>query len=231
MQTFSINNIKVYPFTSTDQLIDYVDSAKGILVAINAEKVINANESLVKIINGNIGYCDGYGAVMVAHRDGHESALRIPGCELWLEIIRRFHLTKSFFLIGSTSEIINETVSKLREEFPGVNIAGWCDGFFSKESEASLIERIVKTKPDIVFVAMGSPKQELLMQRMKEVHPAIYQGLGGSFDLYVGNFKRAPKFLQSHGCEWLWRFFAQPRRICRLSPYFKFAYRYCCNDL
>ncbi|MCM1138853.1 MAG: WecB/TagA/CpsF family glycosyltransferase [Muribaculum sp.] len=231
MQTFSINNIKVYPFTSTDQLIDYAESVKGILVAVNAEKVIKANNSLVDIINANIGYCDGYGPVLMARRDGHYSAKRIPGCELWLEIIKKFRNTKRFFLIGSTSEIIVKTVYKLRHDFPGIDIVGWNCGYFGQEGEDALIERITITKPDIIFVAMGSPKQEMLMQRMKDIYPAIYQGLGGSFDLYVGNFRRAPKFLRTHGFEWLWRFIAQPRRILRLSSYIKFAFRFCCNDL
>ncbi len=71
---------------------------------------------------------------------------------------------------------------------------------------------------------MGSPKQELLMQQIKQVHRAVYQGLGGSFDLYVGNFKRAPKLIQRMGGEWLWRFVAQPTRIRRIVPYLKYAW-------
>lgn len=72
---------------------------------------------------------------------------------------------------------------------------------------------------------MGSPKQEYLMHEMLSRHKALYQGLGGSFDLLMGNFKRAPRMVQRMGGEWLWRFVAQPTRIKRITPYLKFAFR------
>ncbi|MBO5456172.1 MAG: WecB/TagA/CpsF family glycosyltransferase [Muribaculaceae bacterium] len=225
MQTFSIKNIKVHSFASSSQLIEYADSVKGILVAVNAEKVINANQKLIDIINSNIGYCDGAGAVKAAHRKGEASAVRIPGCELWLEIVSKFYKSKSFYLVGATQQVVKQTVEKLKSEYPGINIVGWRDGYINSVSEENkLIEDIVSRKPDVVFVAMGSPKQELLMSMMQEVHKAIYQGLGGSFDLYIGNFKRAPRLLQLYGCEWIWRFMVQPTRLKRLYPYLKYAF-------
>ena len=66
-----------------------------------------------------------------------------------------------------------------------------------------------------MFVAMGSPKQELLMEEMFQKHPAIYQGLGGSFDVYTGNVKRAPKWWVNHNMEWAYRLVKEPRRIKR----------------
>ena len=78
-----------------------------------------------------------------------------------------------------------------------------------------MITDIKLKKPDIVFVAMGSPKQELLMEEMQEVHPAIYQGLGGSFDVYTGNVKRAPSWWVDHNLEWAYRLIKEPARIKR----------------
>ena len=225
MQTFLIRNIKVHPFASSDQLISYADSHKGILVAVNAEKVVNAKQTLIDIINSNIGYCDGAGAVKVAHKKGIKNAVRIPGCELWLEIIARFYRTKKFYLIGSTEDVITRTVKKLETEFPGISIVGRRDGYIpSSDDEDRTIADVANKCPDIVFVAMGSPRQELFMQRLQQVNRAIYQGLGGSFDLYVGNFTRAPKCMQAVGCEWLWRFIAQPTRIRRITSYLKYAW-------
>ena len=73
----------------------------------------------------------------------------------------------------------------------------------------------METKPDVVFVAMGSPKQELLMEEMAKLHPAIYQGLGGSFDVYTGNVARAPEWWVKHNLEWAYRLVKQPSRIKR----------------
>lgn len=223
MDSFTIRNINVYPFDSANALIEYADSRKGILVAVNAEKCINATEKLVSVINDNIGYCDGAGAVKVARRKGFARARRTPGCELWLQIIGRFHASRSFYLLGSRTEVVEEVVRKLRAEYPGINIAGYRNGFLGEGDEERLAADLERTRPDFVFVAMGSPRQELLMQRLKQRHSAVYQGLGGSFDLYVGNFKRAPRLIQRMGCEWLWRFVAQPSRIRRIVPYLKFA--------
>lgn len=224
METFTIKTIKVYPFESADALIDYADRRKGILVAVNAEKCINAGQDLIDVINDNIGYCDGAGAVKVARRRGFKNVSRTPGCELWLKIIDRFHSTRSFYLVGSRTEVVEKTVSQLKERYPDINIAGYRNGFFEPGDEERLVEDLKRTRPDFVFVAMGSPKQELLMQKLKQHHTAVYQGLGGSFDLFVGNFKRAPGIVQACGCEWLWRFVAQPSRIKRITPYLKFAY-------
>lgn len=223
MTTFTIRNIKVHPFTSFDEVIDYADARKGILVAVNAEKSMNATQELIDVINDNIGYCDGAGAVKAGRRKGFK-AERTPGCELWLHIIRRFAGKRKFYLVGTRQEVIEQVVEKLRGEFPEIEIVGYRNGFLKPGDEEKLAADLERTRPDFVFVAMGSPKQELLMQRLKQRHPsAVYQGLGGSFDLYVGNFKRAPRLLQALGCEWAWRFIAQPSRIRRLGPYLRFA--------
>lgn len=226
MQTFSIRNIRVHPFDSPSSLIDYADEQKGILVAINAEKCVNATAELIEVINDNIGYCDGAGAVKVAHRKGFPWAKRTPGCELWLHIVRRFAASgRRFYLVGARQEVVEATVEKLRVEFPTIEIAGFRNGFLQPGDEEALAADLEAKRPDFVFVAMGSPKQELLMQRLKQRWPgAVYQGLGGSFDLYVGNFKRAPRLIQKLGGEWLWRFVAQPSRIKRITPYLKFAW-------
>ena len=156
-----------------------------------------------------------------------KEAIRIRGCELWLDIISRYAPQgKSFYLVGSRQEVVEGTVAKLRQQYPGINIAGYRNGFIKSAQERDeLIDDIARTAPDIIFVAMGSPRQEILMAEIQKRHKALYQGLGGSFDLFMGTFKRAPRFLQQMGCEWLWRFVAQPTRIRRLTPYLKFAGR------
>lgn len=213
----TLNGIKVHPFKSFTELLEYVKERKGILVAINAEKILHATNETRDIINRNIGYCDGIGAVIAMKKHGCKDVVKIPGCELWLKIIASLYEdSKSFYLIGSKQEVLENTVEKLQREFPGVNIANYRNGYIKTEEEKKmLIADIVMRKPDVVFVAMGSPKQELLMEEMFEQHPAIYQGLGGSFDVYTGNVKRAPKWWIEHNLEFAYRLVKQPSRIKR----------------
>lgn len=211
-----INGLFVFGFRSRVELIQYVDQEKKSLIAINAEKILHATDQTRELINKNIGYADGIGAVWALKKKGFKEAVKIPGCELWLDIVRHFYQTKSFYLVGAKEEVINQTIEKLRIDFPGINITGFRNGYIKTEEEQQqLIQKIATLKPDIVFVAMGSPKQELLMQEMQQLHPAIYQGLGGSFDVYVGNVERAPEWWLKNNLEWAYRLVKQPSRIKR----------------
>lgn len=232
MDKVTLNGVEVFPFTSDAQLLDYVMSNKGILVAINAEKILNATDQTRAIINRNIGYCDGIGAVLALHKKGYPQTIKIPGCELWLKIVGRFHKNKSFYLLGSKKEVIEETVAKLKNEFPGINIVGYHDGYLTTpEIKEAVVSEIIEKKPDVVFVAMGSPKQELLMEEISQHHSAVFQGLGGSFDVYTGRVERAPKWWLDHNLEFAYRLLRQPSRIKRQLPLVKFLVKLYSNQL
>ena len=216
MNHTTINGIRVFSFSSRDELIDYVGKVKKSLIAINAEKILHTTEETSTLINKNIGYADGIGAVWALKKKGFSNTIKIPGCELWLDIVRQFYRSKSFYLVGAKEEVIQQTVEMLKNDFPGINLLGYRNGYIkTDEEQQQLIQTIATLKPDIVFVAMGSPKQELLMQEMQQHHPAIYQGLGGSFDVYVGNVERAPKWWIKNNMEWAYRLVKQPSRIKR----------------
>lgn len=213
----TLNGVKVHPFKSFTELLEYLKGRKGILVAINAEKILHATSQTRDIINRNIGYCDGIGAVIALKKRGYTGVTKIPGCELWLKIIASlYNENKSFYLVGGKQEVIENTIGKLKAEYSGINIVNYRNGYINTEEEKqALIADIVEKKPDVVFVAMGSPKQEVLMEEMFQQHPAIYQGLGGSFDVYIGNVKRAPKWWVEHNLEFAYRLVKQPSRIKR----------------
>ncbi len=224
MNKIKINGVEICPFSSREELMDYVDENKSILVAINAEKVMNATDQTRSIINNNTGYCDGVGAVWALKQKGAKNVVKIPGCELWLNIVDRYHDKKSFYLVGGKQDVIDATVEKLREEYPGINIIGYRNGYLKSDNERNLlIDEVASKKPDVVFVAMGSPKQELLMGEMQKRHKAIYQGLGGSFDVYTGSSERAPKWWLDHNLEFAYRFFQNPKRLKRQIPILKLA--------
>ena len=211
-----INGVRIFAPVSRRSLIDFALKHHSLLVAVNAEKILNANRDTRNIINCNVGYSDGLGAVLALRKSGLKGVLKIPGCELWLDVIRSYYLDKSFYLVGGKDSVINDTVVKLEAEFEGIDIVNYRNGYLETElEEQALINDIVDKKPDIVFVAMGSPKQELLMERMKQRHGALYQGLGGSFDVYIGNTKRAPVWWIEHHLEWFYRLIQEPKRIKR----------------
>lgn len=217
----TINKLKINSFNSKDDFLEYINNQKKILVAINAEKILKEDKKLKKIINENIGYADGIGAVMALKQKGLK-AIKIPGSEFWLDIINKYQNEKSFYLIGTTTEVIENTVKKLKFQYPNITILGYQNGFINESQKIELKEKLQKLKPDIIFVAQGTPRQEFLMDELIKVHPALYMGLGGSFDIYGGEKKRAPKiFLKLH-CEWLYRLLKEPTRIGRQIVLIKF---------
>lgn len=225
MKRFLINDIGIFPFKSEIELLDFIAFRQGILIAVNAEKILHATEQTKSIINDNIGYCDGIGAVMALKKKGFKEVKKIPGCELWLKIIERYYNEKSFYLVGSKQNVIENTVKKLKEDYEDINIVNYRNGYIKNDNELDeVIRDIVIKRPDIIFVAMGSPKQELVIQQMIKVHPAIYQGLGGSFDVYTGNVERAPRWWLDHNLEFAYRLIKQPSRIKRQIHLLKFFF-------
>jgi UDP-N-acetyl-D-mannosaminouronate:lipid I N-acetyl-D-mannosaminouronosyltransferase len=211
-----LNGVITYSPKSRKDLIDYAIKNKKILVAVNAEKILHATDQSRNIINRNLGYPDGIGAVWALQKKGCKNSVKIPGCELWLDIIAHAHKDKSFYLVGGKQQVIEETVKKLKKEFKGVNILNYRNGYIKTENDKNELIKDIKTlQPDIIFVGMGSPKQELLMQEMQNFHQATFQGLGGSFDVYTGRVDRAPQWFVKYNFEWAYRLIRQPSRIKR----------------
>ena len=119
MNSVYVNGIKIFIFSSKEDIIQYAAKEKKCLIAINADKILHATDQTRSIINENIGYADGIGAVFALRQKGFKDAIKIPGCELWLDIIRNYYKSRSFYLIGSSEVIIKLTVKKLKSEFPG----------------------------------------------------------------------------------------------------------------
>lgn len=216
MKSELLNGVKTYAPRSRKELMSYAFTNQNILVAVNAEKILHATAQSRSIINRNLGYPDGIGAVWALENKGCKNVVKIPGCELWLDLVRTYYKTKSFYLVGGKQEVIEAAVTKLKKEFKSINIVNYRNGYIkSIPEEQHLINDIADKKPDVVFVAMGSPKQELLMEIMQKRHKAVYQGLGGSFDVYTGSVERAPNWWVKNNLEWAYRLVKEPSRIKR----------------
>ena len=232
MESSPLNGVQTYAPSSRKELMDYAFKNKRILVAVNAEKILHATDEMRSIINRNLGYPDGMGAVWALRKKGFKNVQKIAGCEFWLDIITTYASTKTFYMVGGKDEVIEETVVKLKKNFPNIKILNHRNGYLNNDDEQSaLIKDITDKKPDVVFVAMGSPKQELLMETMYRSHPAVYQGLGGSFDVYIGKVNRAPKWWIKNNMEWTYRLIKQPSRIKRQIHLVRFLFKLGCNKI
>lgn len=224
-----LNGIKTYSPETSQELIMQAVSQKKKLFAINAEKIINLPNEDKKTIKNHLGYPDGFGAVWLLKKKGLKNAKKIPGCELWLKLIDRYNSSKTFYLIGGTQKVIESTIEKLKIQFPAIKISAYRNGYFNhKKDYDDLRNDILLKLPDVVFIAMGSPKQEKLINDLYERHRATYMGLGGSFDVYIGLTKRAPSWLIKNNLEWLYRLLKEPIRLFRqrvLISFFLKAYR------
>lgn len=225
MESKLLNGIKTYAPATRQELMSYAFAHHKILVAVNAEKILHATPESRDITNRNLGYPDGIGAVWALQKKGYKTTVKIPGCELWLDLIHEYHSSKTFYLVGAKQEVLEATVNKLKESYPGIRILNYRNGYIKTEEEQEvLIRDIVALRPDVVFVAMGSPKQEHLMEAMHKEHKAVYQGLGGSFDVYTGAVERAPEWWVSNNLEWAYRLVNQPSRIKRQIHLVRFLY-------
>lgn len=231
-----IAGIEVTAFTHIENAIELVINEGSVLpgfaIAINAEKILSSLRSVDvrEVLDlASFRYPDGFPIVWTLRKKGLES-IRVPGCDLWLELMKRSSdLQIPIYILGGTSKTNSITVSKLKDELH-VNVVGAKDGFFEDENE--LISDIIKTKPKIITVALGSPKQELLISKCRDAYPdAFYMGVGGTYDVYVGNIKRAPVWMQNINLEWLYRLLKQPTRIKRQMFLVKYLFLHYLNKL
>ncbi|MGX1928082.1 WecB/TagA/CpsF family glycosyltransferase [Flagellimonas sp. 2504JD4-2] len=225
-----INGKRVFAFLSRTDFLKFIDKRNSILVALNAEKLNKTDEKLNRLINENIGYADGVGTVWALKKKGINS-VKIPGAEFWLDIISYYQMSKSFYFIGASQEVIEQTIDKLKKEFPKINIKGFRNGFLEQGDREKLISEFQDLQPDVIFVAMGSPRQEYLMEDFLKRYPALYMGLGGSFDVYAGLKKRAPLIFQKMGLEWFYRLLKEPTRWRRQLTYISFSLKVISNKI
>ncbi len=193
---------------------------QGTLVAINAEKMlaVEDNPEVRALIEAaEFKYADGISVVRsIRKKYPRAEVSRVAGADLWEALMERAGAQGTpVFLIGGKPEVLAETQAKLRARW-NVNIVGSQDGYFTPDQRRPLFERVRESGAKIVTVAMGSPRQEILMRDCRRVYPdALYMGVGGTYDVFTGHVHRAPKFWQNLGLEWFYRLLLQPSRIKR----------------
>jgi N-acetylglucosaminyldiphosphoundecaprenol N-acetyl-beta-D-mannosaminyltransferase len=191
---------------------------KAFIVAINPEKIIKAQEdpSLMKLLNSaDFQIPDGIGVILASKFKGGQIRERVTGIDMMLKLCETASKhQKKIFLYGGKPGRADEAKVKLEEMYPGIQIAGTLHGY--EKDQQIVRETINQSQADIIFVAMGSPAQENWIIANKDtLHPCVYQGVGGSFDVISGKIERAPESFQKLGLEWLYRLMKEPWRIKR----------------
>lgn len=158
---------------------------------------------------------DGIGVVKAADMLGMPLKGRIPGVEIAQELFRILNEEKkSLYLLGAKREVVEQLVTKLKEEYPNLNIVGYQDGYV--QDKDAVFEEIVALKPDAVLVALGIPAQEILIHKYYDrFDKGIFMGVGGAFDVLSGSKKRAPEIFIKLNLEWLYRITKEPKRFKR----------------
>jgi N-acetylglucosaminyldiphosphoundecaprenol N-acetyl-beta-D-mannosaminyltransferase len=168
---------------------------------------------------------DSSGILWAARRRGTPLPERVSGVDLVEQLCRLAGKHDwSVFFFGAAPGVAAAAAARLQERFPGMRVAGTEHGFLSKEEQITLEERIRVARPDVLFVAMGIPRQEKwIWQRKEALGVPVSMGVGGSFDVFAGHVTRAPLWMQRRGIEWLYRLWKNPRKISKVATLPRFV--------
>ena len=210
-------NIDSFTF---DEAIEYANNISGQVVTINPEMISNAvkDTDFAEIINNaDLVIPDGIGVEIGLKILGY-NVKRIAGIEFSHRMIEECAKNnQSVALIGAKPEIVKKAKENLIKEFPSLYITYIHDGYFNEDD--SILAELKIRQPRLVLCALGSPKQEEFILKAKSILPeALFVGVGGSFDVWSGEVKRAPEIYQKLGLEWLYRTILDPKRFKRIFP-------------
>lgn len=211
-----------------DLLVNRIEQQeKTFVVTANPEVVMQANENpTVKgYLNQATYICaDGIGVVKAAQILGDSLPERVTGYDTMVKLLevgqqKRFKV----YLLGAQKETIEKTIANIHKYYPHVEVVGYHDGFFDWNNN-HIADDIAALQPDLVFVALGVPRQEKwITENLDKFSKGVFIGVGGSFDVIAGTVKRAPVIWQKLNLEWLYRLLRQPSRFIRMLVLPRFA--------
>lgn len=198
----------------------------GQIVTLNAEMTMaaRANPELgAAIAAADLVIPDGAGVVWALGRQGYR-VRRSPGIELARQLLEYAAQHRwSVALVGGNPEVMERLQQRLAVEIPGLQIALAIHGYQDAEAWPGLEQSLLQAKPDLVLVALGVPRQETWIQRLRAGQPGLWMGVGGSFDVWSGSKKRAPAWMGRCQIEWLYRLLQEPSRCRRMLALPAFA--------
>ena len=158
---------------------------------------------------------DGMPVVWALRASGQPAPERVAGVDLMDRLLAAAAKHRlSIYFLGARREVVEALAKNSRIRYPGIEIAGFRDGYFGPKDHQAIVEEIRASGAHILFVGMPSPFKETWCQRYRErLDVPVIMGVGGSFDVLAGYVKRAPRWMQSAGLEWCWRLLMEPRKL------------------
>ncbi|MDB9457252.1 WecB/TagA/CpsF family glycosyltransferase [Dolichospermum circinale CS-545/17] len=222
---FSVLGLPVHVMDDyPDWLLYSLKAGKGThVVTLNSEMTIQAekNPTLANIIqNAELVIPDGAGVVLYLQYLLGKKIQRIPGIELaekLLQTVAQKQISASTFFYGGAPGVATKAADLWKQKLPILTISGTHSGYHSSEEEQELLQSLSQLQPQIIFVGLGVPRQELWISKNRHLCPnSIWIGIGGSFDIWSGTKTRAPNWLANNNLEWLYRLYQEPWRWRRM---------------
>ena len=233
IEPIKILGVPVHPMTMKQA----VDSLEQRMLAGEQTFVVTANAEIIMMCQEDAAYNsiisqkaelvlpDGAGAVWAGRHLGYKVPERVAGFDLYNQLLA-LSAKKGYkaYFFGGSPGIAEAAKAKSEEMYPGVKIVGCHNGYFTDADVPAIIEAINQSGAEMLFVALGAPKQERwILAHREELKPRILMGIGGSFDVLAGKMERAPKWMQDASLEWAFRLYEQPSRFISMLALPKFA--------
>ena len=233
IEPIRILGVPVHPLTMAQS----VEALEQRMLAGEQTFVVTANAEIIMMCQEDATYNDiishqaelvlpdGAGAVWAGRHLGYKVPERVAGFDLYNHLLA-LSAEKGYkaYFFGGSPGIAEAAKTKSEELYPGVQIVGCHNGYFTDADVPAIIEEINNSGAEMLFVALGAPKQEKwILAHRAELKPRILMGIGGSFDVLAGKMERAPKWMQDASLEWAFRLYKQPSRFMRMLALPKFA--------
>lgn len=195
-----------------------IDGHRLRLEGLNVAKLVDARATpflMQALQEAECVHIDGAGIALGLKMLGIEAPPRRAGIDLMLQLCQMAATSGALvYLLGARQEVVELTSERLLALYPGLQIVGVRNGYFTAGEETEVIKDIRASGADILFVGMSSPKKELLLKtHWSSLGVKVGMGVGGSFDVISGQLPRAPRWVQRIAMEWLFRLLLEPRRL------------------
>ena len=193
-------------------------------VVVNAAKLVHMQkdkELYDSVVNSDIINADGQAVVWASKILGQPLPERVAGIDLMQNLVKlAYEKNYKVFFFGAKEEVVKGVVDIYSNKYNPDIIAGYRNGYFSKEEEKEIAKQISESGADILFVAISSPTKEIFLNKYKDIiNTPFIMGVGGSFDVVSGKVERAPVWMQNAGLEWFYRFLQEPQRMWKRYLY------------
>ena len=216
--------VPVVPATM-EEAVEWVDHAVSRrerlhVGVVNAAKIVNMRrdpELRSDVLASDVVFADGMSVVWASRLLGAALPERVTGIDLMHRILERGR-SRGYrvYVLGGPAEVVEVAAARMREGHPGIEVVGRHHGYFTDDEEESVASAIAGASPDVLFVAMTSPRKERFLSRWSaRLGVPVCHGVGGSLDVLAGKVDRAPEGWRRLGLEWLYRVKQEPRRLWR----------------